>query len=314
MSAALRCWRLGGGGGRIRGICLNSRRRNYFARAVSDQDVDAYERDGAVCLRGVVPLEWIERIKNGVAKNEASPGIGFESLPTPSDNGGEDSEVGGAFWNDYCNWPRISEFKSFVLESGISDVAACLLRKQEVCFYHEHVLVKEPRAGKASFHVVRKECVLGWQRPGTMTNPIIPSMGRSSRCGFRWTPSPKEAAFASSKLRIAGGACLSRGNSRRSRAIKGNTSDKRRRVVSWRFLSPDAVMVRRPWEISPPVTGGLEEGQAIGDYCQARGASTATTLHSSTTSALSSQPSLLRGDTHEAAAAAYDFILIERQK
>ena len=39
-----------------------------------------------------------------------------------------------------------------------------------------------------------------------------------------------------------------------------------RRVVSLRFAGDDARVAARPWEVSPPVTGGLKDGQGL-DEC-----------------------------------------------
>ena len=40
---------------------------------VSRQDIEQYSRDGAVCLRGVIDLEWIERLKVGIEHTLANP-------------------------------------------------------------------------------------------------------------------------------------------------------------------------------------------------------------------------------------------------
>ena len=37
-------------------------------------EIDAYNNDGAVCLRGVISPEWIERLRDGVAADMAAPG------------------------------------------------------------------------------------------------------------------------------------------------------------------------------------------------------------------------------------------------
>ena len=42
--------------------------------SIPDQVVAEYERDGAVALRGVIPLHWIERLREGVEQNMREPG------------------------------------------------------------------------------------------------------------------------------------------------------------------------------------------------------------------------------------------------
>ena len=41
---------------------------------VTDAEIDAFERDGAVCLRGVFDTAWLENLARGVEKNFADPG------------------------------------------------------------------------------------------------------------------------------------------------------------------------------------------------------------------------------------------------
>ena len=106
-----------------------------MAHAVDAALIDAFDRDGAVVLRGVF-TEWIDELRAGVAANEASPGEYFaENVPA-----GE----AGRFWDDYVNWTRIPEFERFARDSTASSLAAVLMRSASVQLFHDHVLVKEP--------------------------------------------------------------------------------------------------------------------------------------------------------------------------
>lgn len=44
------------------------------ASAIDESDVTAYARDGVVCLRGAFDVEWIELLREAVAKDKARPG------------------------------------------------------------------------------------------------------------------------------------------------------------------------------------------------------------------------------------------------
>ncbi|KAK7067221.1 hypothetical protein SK128_018000 [Halocaridina rubra] len=46
-------------------------------------------------------------------------------------------------------------------------------------------------------------------------------------------------------------------------AAGNSSSTNHRRVLSTRWLGDDAVLATRPWEVSPPVTGGLLPGQRV---------------------------------------------------
>ena len=95
-----------------------------------------YAQDGAIALRGVVPLEWIERLRDGVQQNLQSPGP-YAKRYTPEGNP-------GMFFGDYCNWQRIDAYRAFFFDSPIKHLAAQLMGSPKVNLYHEHVLVKEP--------------------------------------------------------------------------------------------------------------------------------------------------------------------------
>lgn len=116
--------------------------------------------DGVVCLRNVVSQEWITILKKGVEKNLASPNPDFseslQGLNQKKESQGNCRSVvmiyglGGFFFNDYCNWQRIPEFRDFVFKSGISELAKNLMQSKTVTFYHEHVLVKDPLCLRSS--------------------------------------------------------------------------------------------------------------------------------------------------------------------
>ena len=54
----------------------------------------------------------------------------------------------GRFFDDYCNWTRISEFEQVIRQSQVGQVAATLMQSDSVQMFHDHVLVKEPGTSK----------------------------------------------------------------------------------------------------------------------------------------------------------------------
>ncbi len=104
--------------------------------SVVDADtIAAFERDGAVCLRGVFD-EWVETLADGVACNETAPGPYFAENVAAGER--------GRVWDDYCNWHRIPGFERFAFESAAAALAAALMQTEAVQLFHDHVLVKEP--------------------------------------------------------------------------------------------------------------------------------------------------------------------------
>jgi len=109
------------------------------AAVLSQDQIDAFQRDGAICLRGHFNA-WVPLLEAGVAANMKEPGP----------YGAENTKAGepGRFFDDYCNWQRIPEFRRFVLESDAAEIAARVMGSRQAQFFHEHVLVKEPGTAK----------------------------------------------------------------------------------------------------------------------------------------------------------------------
>jgi ectoine hydroxylase-related dioxygenase (phytanoyl-CoA dioxygenase family) len=103
---------------------------------LTTEQIEQYRADGVTALRGVIAPHWIERLREGVDENMRSPGPHAKHY-TPEGNPGR-------FFGDYCNWQRIADYRAFLFESGVSELAAALMGSSKVNLYHEHVLVKEP--------------------------------------------------------------------------------------------------------------------------------------------------------------------------
>jgi ectoine hydroxylase-related dioxygenase (phytanoyl-CoA dioxygenase family) len=96
---------------------------------------NAFDRDGAVCIRQAFSPQWLETLERGVEANLASPGPNAKDYTS---NGAP-----GRFFGDYCNWTRIPEYRDFLFNSPAPAIAGVLMRSSKVNLFHEHVLVKE---------------------------------------------------------------------------------------------------------------------------------------------------------------------------
>ena len=63
-------------------------------------------------------------------------------LPGRSENAVKKGE--GRFFDDYCNWQRIDEFKEIIYHSKVGKLAALAMQSKTSQFFHDHVLIKEP--------------------------------------------------------------------------------------------------------------------------------------------------------------------------
>jgi len=104
--------------------------------ALCKGQIDTFRNDGVVCLRGLFKKHWLESLAVGVEKNFTDPGP-FNTVYT-------DKDSPGGFYDDYCNWTRIEEYRDFIMNSPAGEIAAQLMESDVARIYHEHVLVKEP--------------------------------------------------------------------------------------------------------------------------------------------------------------------------
>lgn len=103
---------------------------------VSQDHIDQYQRDGAVCIRQLLNQEEIALLREGIEYNlkYPSPRVKIASRKTDP----------GAFIEDFCNWQDNDFYKRFIFTSPISMVAGLLMQSKIARFYHDHMLVKEP--------------------------------------------------------------------------------------------------------------------------------------------------------------------------
>lgn len=102
-------------------------------RYLTEEDIATYSRDGVCVLRGAYSGEWLAALRTCVERNLADPG------PWAGEHGGAE----GSFFDDYCNWQRISEYRAFAYDSPAAEIAAAVMQSPSAQFFHEHVLVKE---------------------------------------------------------------------------------------------------------------------------------------------------------------------------
>ncbi|NLJ52587.1 MAG: phytanoyl-CoA dioxygenase family protein [Intrasporangiaceae bacterium] len=109
-------------------------------RLLSDDDIEAYHRDGVLVVRGVLTPEEVETAREAIADVLAASG-----LLTQVASGIDDP---GRFVEDFRRWQEFPALEQLALHSKTPRYAAELLARftepeQAVRFYHDHILVKE---------------------------------------------------------------------------------------------------------------------------------------------------------------------------
>ncbi len=83
---------------------------------INEKDIEAFQRDGAVCLRGIFS-DWIETIAAGIERNLNEPGV-YASRYVEKD------DKPGGFLDCYWNRPRLPEVSAHGEQSPAADGAA----------------------------------------------------------------------------------------------------------------------------------------------------------------------------------------------
>jgi len=261
---------------------------DVFAR-VTEDDVQRFQRDGAVCLHGVFDRYWVDRVAAGVERNLAEPSP-YAKFYTPKGNP-------GFFFGDYCNWSRLPEFRDFVLRSPAAAIAGRVMRSRRVRIFHDHLLVKEPGTlERTPWHHDQPYYCIDGEQVCSIWMPLDPVprdscieyVAGSHRWGQWFTPrrfvdhrdydyepgaypsvpdiDAEREKYTILSWDVEPGDCIVF-HALTLHGAPGNLSlERRRRALSTRWLGDDVVYAKRPGTTSPPfpeLEGRLQPGDPM---------------------------------------------------
>ena len=253
---------------------------NRARAAVTPALLQAFARDGAVCLRQLLTAGEVALLREGIDANLAAPSPRAIVASRPEDP--------GFFIEDFCNWQHNAAYRRFIHESPLAQAAALLTRSRSARLYHDHMLTKEPgtRAPtpwhqdqpyynvdglqNASFWIpvdaVRRHSTLEFLA-GSHRGPwLMPRSFMTKEA--RWFPEGSLADLPDidadrGRHNIIGWAlepgdvlCFHMLTLHASAGVDG---DQRRRVFSLRFLGDDMRHAPRRWKTSPEFPGLADE-------------------------------------------------------
>ncbi len=253
--------------------------------SILDQtQIDQFQTEGVSLLRGHF-VDWVEDLREGVEANIKDPG--------PWGRNYLDDDQAGCFFGDYCNWNRFDQYRRFMFESSVGEIAADLMQSQSARIFHEHVLVKEPGTNKVTpwHHDQPYYCVDGqqvcslWIPLDAVNAETCPKfIAGSHRWGSWFMPrkfSGVDYDHRDSKLEVMPDIDrnpadydmrywdLQPGDAIAFHFLTvhgapANLSPNRRRGFAARWLGDDTVFAQRSGEISPPFPG-LDQRLQPGD-------------------------------------------------
>jgi ectoine hydroxylase-related dioxygenase (phytanoyl-CoA dioxygenase family) len=258
-------------------------------RPVDPATVDAYARDGAVVLRGVLTADELALLAQGMEHNLAHPSPLAMVASEPDDP--------GRFVEDFCTWQDNPAYRHILTASALPGIAAQLMQSPTARIYHDHLLVKEAGTRQPTpwhqdqpyYNVSGRQNVSFWipVDPVPLASTLrfvagshagtwyMPRTFRDSQA--KWFPEGTLAELPDieaqpERFRQLGWALepgdLVAFQMLTLHASSGTAPGQRRRVFSARYLGEDSRHAVRPWRTSPPFAGlaqRLPDGAVMDD-------------------------------------------------
>jgi len=238
--------------------------------------VAAWQRDGAICLRGLLNADELAVLRRGIDANLAAPSPRAIVASQPDDP--------GFFIEDFCNWQANADYRALACDSPLPQVAAGLMQSTTVRLYHDHMLTKEPGTRQKTpwhqdqpyYNVDGLQNVSFWIPADPVARPSTLEFVAGSHRGpwlmprtfmtheARWFPEGSLADLPDIEANRAAfpilGWALEPGDvvafhMLALHAAGGVAPGQRRRVFSLRYLGDDARHAPRRWTTSPDFPG-----------------------------------------------------------
>ena len=241
--------------------------------------IDAFARDGAVCLRGLLDGDEVALLRRGIDANIAAPSPRAKVASRPDDP--------GFFIEDFCCWQDNAAYRRFIFDSPLAAAAARLMQSRTVRLYHDHMLTKEPGTRQRTpwhqdqpyYNVEGRQNISFWIAVDPVRRHSTLEFVAGSHRGpwlmprsfmdqqARWFPEGSlqdlpDIEAARERFPIIGWAVepgdVIAFHMLSLHASAGVDGDTRRRVFSVRMLGDDATHAPRAWVTSPPFPGLAE--------------------------------------------------------
>ena len=239
---------------------------------LTNKEINFYQKQGALIIKNVFK-PWINILREGFEKVLKEPG------PHARENVKNEE---GRFFEDYCNWQRISEFKKFAEESPAAQIVGEATRSKSIQLFHEHIFVKDPGTNKETpWHQDMPYYCVNGNDTGSFWIPLdqitkenslqillgshkLPKLVRPTKWSnnkpwykndenFMDMPSINtDENILKSEMNL-GDAILF--NFKVLHSSPGNLENIPRRAFSMRFIGDDVTYVDRGGETSPPFKG-----------------------------------------------------------
>lgn len=148
-------------------------------------DIATFQRDGVICLRGAFDTDWIELLKQGLAKSMEAKGEFVWNYTHEAD--------GRHFHNENRRWHEIEEYRRFMFESPVAALIGTLMGWKQASLLFDSAFLRTPgTATRTPWHQdLPYLCIDGEDALCSAWTPLYP-VGREStlecvRGSHRWS-------------------------------------------------------------------------------------------------------------------------------
>src|SRR5437016_4473462 len=106
----------------------------HMSTVMSEKDIQTFEQDGVLCLRGVLDGEWVERMREALD----------HLLKTPTQWSSKPGDAGHVGVLDSYMYLYNEDFRDLALKSPLGRLAAECMRSQHAAVLWDFFLIKEP--------------------------------------------------------------------------------------------------------------------------------------------------------------------------
>jgi ectoine hydroxylase-related dioxygenase (phytanoyl-CoA dioxygenase family) len=243
---------------------------------IDAQSIEAFQRDGAICVRQLFRPQEMQILRLGIDANLANL--------SPRAKVASAADDPGRFVEDFCNWQDNENYRRFIFDSALAETAGRLMQSSTARLYHDHMLTKEPGTRQPTpWHQDQPYYNIEGRQNVSFWIPVDP-VNRESTLEFiagshlgpwlmprsfmdaqaKWFPEGTLADLpnieaARDRYSILGwelqpgdAVCF---HMLMLHAARGVTGASRRRVFSVRFLGDDITHAPRRWRTSPEFPG-----------------------------------------------------------
>lgn len=106
-------------------------------REITQQEIETFQSDGIVRLRGLFDADWVEQMREAAER----------SMDSPSEMALEMAETQGKarrFYFDTFGWRHNPIRRDFVFQSPAAEIASQIMRSDRINIFFDQWLIKEP--------------------------------------------------------------------------------------------------------------------------------------------------------------------------